>query len=211
MFCLFSGFNDQKQWVVRWPSIFDVWSCGADWSYCRWKLGETGIITSGRVTCQRNVLMWNILASLPQVFTVHAIYIISLCRGSSSQGLQWGQGMDLCSEEFVLTLSLCMQEIMNFKVVPVHMAMEEIWRYLSTWLHAFLDLPWSTQAPNRVEIHHERLPVRQLADFRQRYAAQAKYTLAAQLWTAGQMEWPDALKIATDAFDDVPIWGMCEK
>lgn len=47
--------------------------------------------------------------------------------------------------------------------------------------------------------------MRQLADFRQRYAAQAKYTLAAQLWTAGQMEWPDALKIATDAFDDVPI------
>ena len=68
----------------------------------------------------------------------------------------------------------------------------------------FSDLPVSSfQVPYRVEIHPERLPVRQLADFRQRYAVQAKYTLAAQLWTAGQMEWPDALKIATDA--DVPV------
>ena len=68
----------------------------------------------------------------------------------------------------------------------------------------------TSKVPNRVRLDRERLPVRQLADFRQRYKAKSKYTLAAHLWSAGQMEWAEALKVATDAFEDVPIW-LCQK
>lgn len=80
---------------------------------------------------------------------------------------------------------------------------DEVLLFQSKW-HVFFGVITS-KVPNRVRLDRERLPVRQLADFRQRYKAKSKYTLAAHLWSEGQMEWAEALKVATDAFEDVPI------
>lgn len=60
------------------------------------------------------------------------------------------------------------------------------------------------QDRNAVRLDAERLPVQQLANFRDKLMERSTYRLAAQLWAGGGMDWDEAVQVATNALEEVP-------
>ena len=65
----------------------------------------------------------------------------------------------------------------------------------------FFTRPLTPEAPNRMNLVGQRLPPRQLVDFRARENVRAKYRVAARLWAQHQIPMDAALEIAEKAFE----------
>ena len=55
-----------------------------------------------------------------------------------------------------------------------------------------------------MNLQREQLPGRQLADFRSRYTRKCVYSLASHLWAYGNVSFQEGLRVAEEAFKEVP-------